>query len=503
MRVGIIGLLQETNTFISRPTTLREFEEHMLLTGPAIRDQLAETAHEIGGFFEGLDRAGIEAAPMFVTRALPFGMVTAETYAVLRERMLQELRRTGPVDGLLVAPHGATVSEGVHDVDGDWLTRVREAVGSRVPIVSTADPHANLSPQMIAAVDAMIAYRTNPHVDQRQRGIEAAELMVRTLRGEVRPTVAGAFPPTVINIDRQCTHEEPCRSLCARLDAVRRRPGVLSASLFLGFPYADVAEMGSAVAVVTGNNRPLAESLAVELAMELWERREQFTARLVDPAAAVEQASKLPGPVCLLDMGDNVGGGSAADGTVLAHEFHRRSLGPAFVCLYDPEAVRRAEAAGIGSRLTLSVGGKTDRLHGEPLQAEFRVVRVSDGRFEEPEARHGGLRHFDQGRTAVVATDQGLTVMLTSRRMVPFSLHQLTDFGIDPARFQYLVAKGVNAPLAAYEKVCRSILRVNTPGVTTADLRQLTYAHRRRPMYPFEPDAAWVPRAGELGERRG
>jgi microcystin degradation protein MlrC len=144
----------------------------------------------------------------------------------------------------------------------------------------------------------------------------------------------------------------------------------------------------------------------------------------------------------------------------------------------------------------LTVGGKTDRQHGPPLEAEFTVQLVADGKFEEPEARHGGIRHFDQGRTAVVRTDAGLTMMLTSRRMVPFSLHQLTDFGLDPAQFHYLVAKGVNAPLAAYAPVCRGIIRVNTPGATTADVESLTYHHRRRPMFPFERDAHWTPSAG-------
>jgi microcystin degradation protein MlrC len=249
--------------------------------------------------------------------------------------------------------------------------------------------------------------------------------------------------------------------------------------------------MGSAAVVVTDGDRGRAASLATELGAELWRRRDEFVANLIDPPTAVERASQMRGPVCLLDMGDNVGGGSAADGTVLANELHRWRLGPAFVCLYDPDAVRQAEAAGVGSRLRLTVGGKTDHQHGPPLEADFTVQLIADGRFEEPEARHGGMRHFDQGRTAVVRTDAGLTIMLTTRRMVPFSLHQLTDFGLDPAQFHYLVAKGVNAPLAAYAPVCGGIIRVNTPGATTADVESLMYHHRRRPMFPFERDAEW------------
>ena len=498
MKVGIIALLQETNTFIAEPTTLRHFEENLLVTGEPVRAAFADASHEVGGMFAGLAEADVEAVPIFAARALPFGTVTDETYAALKSQLLDALRAAGSLDGLLLAPHGATVSRTIRDVDGDWMTAVRELVGSDLPIVSTADPHANLSPRMASAVNALTAYRSNPHIDQRARGLEAASLMARTLRGEIRPVVAAAFPPMTINIDRQCTDEEPCLSLCRRMEEVRQRPGILSASLFLGFPYADVPEMGSAIVVVADGNQTLANDCAVELASQMWARRQDFVANLIAPADGIEQARTMPGPVCLLDMGDNVGGGSAADGTTLIHELHRRKLGPAFACLSDPEAVRQADTAGAGAKLTLRVGGKTDSLHGPPLEAEFTVLQLNDGRFEEPEARHGGIRHYDQGRTAVVQTDAGLTLMLTTRRMVPFSLHQLTDFGIDPASFHYIVAKGVNAPLAAYAPVCPSILRINTPGATTADIASLEYHLRRRPLYPLEPETNWTPCAGTL-----
>lgn len=491
MRIGIIALLQETNTFLSEPTTISEFADHLLVTGSAVRDRFAGTDHEVGGFLERLDDAGCDVVPIFAARALPYGTVTDEAYQRLLDRIISELQDAGPLDGLLVAPHGATVSESVRDVDGDWLARVRAYVGPDVPIVGTADPHANLSVQMIDAVDAIIAYRTNPHVDQKACGIEAAELLLRTLAGDVRPVTKAAFPPMLINIDRQCSEEELCRSLLKLAAEMQSRPGVLATSLFLGFPYADVAEMGSAVSVVTDGDALLAQQTADELAAAVWEKRKQCLPQLVDVSAAVTEAmERVDGPVLLLDMGDNVGGGSAGDGTALAHELHRRQA-RGFICLNDPGAVRQAEREGTGTRVRLTVGGKTDALHGTPLESDFSVVSISDGVFEEPQPRHGGIRHFDQGRTAIVRTDGGLTIMLTSRRMVPFSLHQLTDLGVQPRDFDVIVAKGVNAPIAAYQPVCSHCIRVNTPGATTADVRQLNYRFRRRPMFPFEPDTEW------------
>jgi microcystin degradation protein MlrC len=345
---------------------------------------------------------------------------------------------------------------------------------------------------MVAATDALMSYRTNPHVDQEQRGLEAAELMVRTLKGQISPVQAACYPPMVINIERQCTSEPPLTEVVARFEEVRRQAGVLAASLMLGFPYSDVAEMGASALVVTDGNVPLAQSLANRLGEVLWLGREGLAGSFISVEDAVTQSRSLPGPICMLDMGDNVGGGSPGNGTWLAHELYRQKVGPSFICLYDPTAVMQADAVGAGSRVRLAVGGKTDDLHGSPFQAAFTVKFVGDGRFSETQVRHGGFTGFDQGHTAIVETDDHLlTVMLTTRRTPPFSLRQLTAFGLDPKAFHVIVAKGVNAPLAAYQPVCPTILRVNTRGVTMADVTQLPYQHRRKPMYPFEPETSW------------
>jgi microcystin degradation protein MlrC len=218
---------------------------------------------------------------------------------------------------------------------------------------------------------------------------------------------------------------------------------------------------------------------------------------MLDIPSALDRAEQLEGPVCLLDMGDNVGGGSPADSTHLVRPLLNRETA-AFACLYDPPAVQVAAAAGPGKTVRLAVGGKTDTLHGAPIEAEFVVVGVHDGKFEEHEPRHGGFTHCDQGPTVVVRHGR-LTLMINSRRTPPFSLQQLLSCGIDPRSFQLLVAKGVNAPVAAYAPVCPHLLRVNTPGVTTADMRQLTYAHRRRPLFPFEADLSWQADAAVRG----
>ena len=509
MRVGIIGFLHESNTFIDSPTTIDNFLSDVLATGDDILLRFRDAPHEIGGFIAGLESESIEAVPMFAARATPSGPINDGALTTIHLAIQRELAKHHPLDGILAAVHGAAVpmldlplepllpgnelriQDGQLDLDGLILTVIRDGLRNVAPLVATLDLHANLSQRMVDATDAIIGYRTNPHIDQRERGMEAARLMARTLRGEVKPTMAAAFPRVAINIEKQLTSEEPCRQLYQIADEMLHEPNVLSNSVLLGFPYADVAEMGSSVVVVTDNDSGQAQQLANQLAGYVEENRHQFAGEFLDVNAAVEQALQLDGPVLLLDMGDNVGGGSPGDGTALANEIHWSALRsqnptPAFVCFCDREMVSIVREMGVGKSLYFPLGGKVETSQGRPFHAWARSVSLHDGKFTEDAITHGGITQFDQGPTAIVETDSGLTIMLTTNRVPPFSLRQMTAFGLDPADFQLIVAKGVHAPRAAYDAVCKHCLRVDTPGVTRADMTKLNYQHRRRPLFPFE-----------------
>jgi microcystin degradation protein MlrC len=324
MRIGIIGLLHESNTFIATPTTLESFRQGVLASGAEVREKFAGGHHEIGGFFGLLDQtAGVEAVPIFAARATPSGAITAATVDQLLAMMEENFRRAGKLDGLLLAPHGAGVSESFPDLDGHWMSLVRAWVGPDVPIISTIDPHANLSQKMVDATDALIAYRTNPHLDQRERGVEAARLLLRTLRGEAKPTQASAIPAVSINIERQNPRAAPCRPMYELADAMLREPGVLSNSIVLGFPYADVREMGTSFIVVSDNNPGQARQLVNQLADHLLAQRDAFAGEFISIDEVIAMLPKSEKPVLLLDMGDNVGGGSPGDGTILAAALHR------------------------------------------------------------------------------------------------------------------------------------------------------------------------------------
>lgn len=487
-RVGIISLIHESNGFIKTPTTLEMFQRDRLVSGQEMYEMCASELGEVNGFLSGLDDAGIEPVPIFFARTPPSGAITSETCDSLMELMFSRLAEAGQLDGILANPHGANMGEGdeYRDLDGHWLTRLRQTVGAETPIICTIDPHCNLSARMINACDATIAYRTNPHLDQRERGIEAAGMMARTLAGEIKPVQAAAFPPIAINIERQRTETEPCRSLYQLADEMLEGPEVLSNSIVLGFPYADVEEMGSALITVTDNDPRLAAELSNQLSAHLYVHRCDYAGQFITIEEAIDEALQLDPPVCLLDMGDNIGGGSTADGTLLAHAMHNRGGIRGYVCLFDQESVRETESAGVGNKVSLKMGGKIDDQHGPPLEAEVTVLSLHEGKFRESEVRHGGRTEFDMGRTALVETENGLTIQLTSNSCAPISLGLMTSCGLRPDSFQIVVAKGVQSPVPAFDPVCTALIRVDTPGSTRADMRQLHYDHRRKPLFPFE-----------------
>lgn len=494
VRIGVAGFLHESNTFLGVATRYEAFEAASLTRGTALLKRWTGAHHELGGFLDTLAEEDVEIVPLLATFAVPSGTIAAEAYERICAELLEDLRVALPIDGLLLALHGATVSERFPDADGELLRRVREVTGSELPIVTTLDLHANVSGQMIALANATVAYRSNPHLDQRSRGQEAASLLLRMLSGEIRPVQALETPPMVIAISKQHTASEPAKLLYDDLEHVLTWPGILSASVTMGFYYADVAEMGAAFFAVADGDEALARRGARFMAKRAWERRAELTAGLPSPQQAVAHAiASERGPVTIMDVGDNVGAGSPADSTILFAEIARQRGRNAMVILCDPEAVLQCVAKGPGQHVHLAVGGKTDARHGAPVVVEGVIRTLSDGHFEERQVRHGGWGACDQGVTAVVETEEEHTVVLTSRRMAPMSLEQVISLGVHPERKKILIAKGVVAPRAAYEPVSAEIVLADTPGVTSDNPKHFHYEKRRKPLYPLEVEAEFTP----------
>jgi microcystin degradation protein MlrC len=495
MRVGVAAFLHESNTFLHVPTTIDAFRTTSWTEGAAVRQRWSGARHEIGGLLDGCDQAQLEAVPLLATFAVPSGTVTSDAFETVAATLLQALRQALPLDGVLLALHGATVSQQFPDADGELCRRVRAVVGPDVPVILTLDLHANVSPLMVEQTDAIVGYRTNPHLDQRERGLEAASLMARTLRGEIRPVQAAAHPPWIIPIDQQNTAVEPAAGLYRRAQQMRdSQPNLLSTSVAMGFYYADVAEMGASFIAVADGDLELAQRAANQMARESWEQRAAFASSLasIDEAVAIA-AGAGETPVALFDVGDNTGAGSAADSTFLLQALLAHRVPNCLAVLCDPDAVQLCLQAGIGGTVTTTVGGKTDALHGTPVPVTGRVRTFTDGIFVEREIRHGGWGGGDQGLTAVLELPDETTLILTSRRMAPMSLQQILSTGCQPSSKRAIIVKGVVAPRAAYAPICPRILLVDTPGSTAGNPSRFSYRHCRRPIYPLDTDTIYSP----------
>jgi microcystin degradation protein MlrC len=486
MRIAIAGFMHESNTFNPFKADRAAFAIQSLTFGPALAEEWRDAHHEVGGFLEAVAAQGNEPLPLVMAWATPSGLVTDAVLDEVTDHLIRELRRQQP-DGLLLALHGAMVAESFSDGDGEVLARLRSALGPELPIVVTLDLHGNLSQRLIDHSTATIAYRTCPHVDQRERGKQAAELLARTLRGEIRPVQALAKPPVIVNIMVHDTAQEPLKGLMAEARRTEQKRGIQAVNLLPGFAYADVPQMGPSVVVVADGDPKLARAEADRLGGLVWDMRDRLVRTLPDAPTAVAQALQATRrPVVLVDTGDNVGGGSAGDGTVLLAEMLRQGATDGIVCLFAPDEVKECALAGTGKEVSLTVGGKVDRRHGDPVPFAGRVLLLHDGDYLEPEVRHGGKRINHMGPTAVVEGPGRNLLVLNSLRHPPFSLGQLTCLSIHPERQRLLVVKAAIAYKAAYAPIAGTIIEVDTPGLTAVNPERFDYRHIRRPMYPLD-----------------
>ena len=477
-RIVVGSIMHESNSFSADPTTLADFAFY----DPAI---WASSSTEVAGMLGELAESEFEVVRTFYANATPKGPVTADSYEELTSRMVKAIAASGPVDGMLLALHGAMVSERYPQADEETVRRVRAALGPDVPLVVTHDFHANISPVTVELCDALVVYQQNPHLDTKERGARAARILMNTLRGTVRPTQAIAKPPLLWNIVFQNTYTEPLLGITRASIDLEQEPGILSVSVVGGYQYADAEFMGPSVVVVTDNDPARAQAEADKLADRMWTLRDEIVLRLPDAAEAVRLAMAADKfPVALFELGDNIGGGSAGDETYILEQLLLQQAKGWVAVIYDPAAVAAAKQAGIDGTFDREVGGATTATVSKPVRVRGKVRSLHQGNYIETAVRHGGSRYWSMGHTAVIEAE-GSTVeelnllVVTSDRSSPNSIHQLVSCGIYPERQKILVAKGAVAPRAAYEPVAARIITVDTPGCTTVNPANFTYRQVR------------------------
>lgn len=491
--IGVGGIVHETNTFNPKKTTMRDFEIGIggaagILRGPAVISESRNANNTVAGFIEGAAASGLDLFPTIVAGPQTIGEVTADTFSALTQELVERLSSPGSgrkLDGILLFLHGTMVATGHPHADAEVVRRVRKSLGDAIPIIVVHDFHANVSEEIVKLSTVLITYKECPHLDAKDRGVQAAKLMADVVAGRVKPTQAIAKPPMLYNIIFHNTYAPPLKPITDASKALEKMPKVLAASVPGGYQYADIPAMGPSAIVVTDNDPALARREADKLAAMLWDKRDVLTLKLPAPAAAVASAMKADKfPVVFMDTGDNIGGGSSGDGTfILAELVAQKATGWAMT-ISDEAAVKAAYQAGVGGAFDLPVGGKTDTLHGKPVRIRGRVKTLTDGKFVEPQVRHGGGRYWDMGNSAVIEVEgstrdlQNL-LLLTPKRIIPFSLHQLISVGIYPERQRILVAKGTVAPRAAYEPVAAKIVEVDSGGVTAVNPARFTFKNAR------------------------
>lgn len=490
-RIAIGGIIHETHTFADPPTDLAAFAAQALYRGDALVHALTGSSSSVGGMLAGCAAAGLEPIPTLYAAAMPGGIVRDAAYRALRDELLDRLAAALPLDGVLLALHGAMVAEGEHDAEGDLLARVRALVGPDVSIVVVFDMHGNLSVRSVACADVAVAFNANPHVDAYARGKEAAIIMARLVRRAIRPIAALAQLPLLLPPQATGTDDPPLAIVHARAAELRADPQVIAICIMAGFAYADTPDTGASIVVATDNDVERARRYARDLADLLLAHRSAALPTLHPPDAAVQRALTMPGGlIILVDSADNIGGGAPGDGTDALRALLAAQAQEATVVIADPGAVAVCWVAGEGGVIETLIGGKVDRWHGEPVLVRGVVRRLNDGIFRcENKDNHFAAFYGDtiqMGRTAWLRAD-GINILLTERKTPPFDLAQLRGVGIIPEQQKIIVVKSAVAYRAAYLPIAAGVIEMDTAGLCSANLSRFPYRHLRRPIIPLDP----------------
>ena len=492
MRLLIAMMQHETNTFSPVPTPLARFGRGgEVLRGAAAIAGYRGTGTAVGAYIDLAEKGGAEIVLPIAAHASPSGPVDDAAYAEITDTICAEVAKGG-FDGILLDLHGAMVTQSLEDGEGALLKRIR-SIDPKTPVAVSLDMHANLYDDIVNHATVIVGYHTYPHVDMYETGALAGSILLRTIRGEVKPVMAWGNAPMLPHVMKQGSFENPNKALQARCAAMTR-DGVLAASLFTGFPHADIRNAGLSTVVVTDGDGALAGRLRDELLGQAWRDRADFVFQIETLEHSVARAKDLggkvgDGPVILLDHYDNCASGGTMDTTVVLAEILRQGLDDVVAfAIYDPAAVQQAIAAGIGAEVTLSIGGKMKMpaiaAASRPLTVTGRVRTITDGRFRNRGPMGAGVEQ-NMGPSVVLDTGNA-EIVLISNHVEPFDLNCFLSLGIDPQQKRYVMLKSRVHWRAGFGEIAREIIECAGVGVCTSDYSQLTFKNVRRPIYPLD-----------------
>jgi microcystin degradation protein MlrC len=488
MRLLIAMMKHETNTFSPLVTDWARFCDWGVQHGEDVVRAYENTAMPVGAYLALAREHGAEVVTPIAAEAMPSGRVTADAYKRLCDPILAEVAKGG-FDAALLDLHGAMVSEETDDGEGTLLAAIRR-LAPGLPVAVTCDLHCNLTAAMVENCTALIGYKTYPHTDMHVVARQVGRIVLDSLSGKVKPVMAWGKPPLLSQTLRQGTDDEPLKSamaLARRLEG----DGQLAATVFGGFALADFRDAGAAAIVVADGDAGRAAAGRDALMQELWTKRADhiYVHRPLRDAVAEAKVATAKGPIVLLDHADNCGSGGTQDVmTVIAEVLRQELNGVVVAAVWDPEAVRIMQKAGIGATVTLDLGGRTDMPsigeRGEPLRLTGKVKALTDGEWVVRGPMYTGVT-VRMGPTALLDTGR-MRIVITSLHHEPWDQGVFTSVGIQPEHERYLLLKSRIHYRAGFAPIARATFTLDGTGVTTSDNAKLKYEKLRRPIYPLD-----------------
>lgn len=492
MKLVLAMVKHETNTFSPIVTDFARFESWGLYTGQAAIDAYAKTNMPLGVYLKLAREYGAEVVLPMAAEAMPGGLVTADAYKRLCDPILEAVK--AGCDGCLLDLHGAMVAEGTEDGEGTLLERIRQ-IAPDLPIAVTLDLHCNLTKKMAENCTGLIGYKTYPHVDMDVVAEQVGRVVMEFIAGKrPKPAMALRQLPLLSQTLCQGTDDEPMKSaIQACIDEEAK--GLPAASVFGGFAMADIRDAGTTV-ITIGNDQKQADAAADAIAARVWDKRDLHIYQHRDLAETVAKAKKITnGPVILLDHADNCGSGGTQDVMMVIEEVLKQGLEDVAVgAVWDPEAVRIMQAAGVGATVTLELGGKSEmpslQLKGKPLKLTGRVRTITDGEWIVRGPMYNGYKVM-MGPTAVLEVEGRMQIVVVSRHHEPWDTGVFRSVGIEPEHKRYLLLKSRIHYRAGFAPLAKATFTLDGEGVTTSDNRIIPYKNVRRPIYPLDKINDW------------
>ena len=493
-RVLLAALFHETHCFTGDVTGLADFR---IRRRGDIMGRRGDGS-QVDGFLSVAEREGWQVVPAADYGATPSGVVehaVFEAFWADVEPVLHGALADG-LDAIFLSLHGAMVTTGLADPEGELLRRIRAMPGAAaLPLFGAFDLHANLTPAMCAGADGLVCYRECPHIDAFDTAARATDLLARCLAEGRRPGIRWRGTPIVLPATGTATADDPMRSLEMLARTEEGHPAIWAINVVGGFAFADVHDAGVAFAAI-GEDDAAADAALGRLAALAWSLRERGIPREHDPDEVLSRiAPGQRGPVLLVEPADNIGGGAPGDCTDILRALLRHDVANAGIILADPVSIAALQGVPIGATARLALGGRGSPLDLGPVELEVTLLSRGDGRFtlEDPNSHLAAMvgRFVDMGPCAVVR-HRGITILLTTHKTAPFDLGQWRSQGIDPASLSVIGVKAAVAHRRAYDPIAAASYTVRTRGPCTSDSRTLPYTRLRRPVFPLDdlPDEA-------------